>query len=264
MSLAIEWGDEDSDQSAFIYFDAVTSYRSSYKGKVTEHPIDSGANIADHFVKTNPRFTISGVITGADISVGNEDLTNEDGDSPINTKAAPDAVSVDSPGSSLNAFLPESITQFFAPQEPSIPLDGNESVDSVEDVKNAMTNLMAGEKYNEISKTFTNSMQLLKLHEYEGTTIRATHTDLVMVGLDFSEDPDSGDALYCDVILEQIRFAEGRVAELPADVVDSLKAKAAALADKGKQDSSISEIDLDEDDGTALHKAVVAFQNRGQ
>lgn len=264
MSIAIEWGDEDSDQSAFVYFDAVTSYKTSYRGKVTEHPIDSGANIADHFVKENPRIMISGVITGADITVGNENIANEDGDSPINVRAAPDAVVVDTSSSKLNSLLPASITQFFTPQEPSITFSGNAAVDAVEKVKNAMANLMAGERYNEISKTFINSMQLLKLYEYDGSVIRSITEDLVMVGLDFSEDADSGDALYCEITLEQIRFAKGKVAELPPDVVDALKNKAAEIESKGKQDSSVVGVDTEVDDATPLHKLLIHLEGRGQ
>ena len=62
MSIALQWGDAESDQFVFVYLDAVTSYKEDHQVKVTEHPIDGGANIADHFVKSNPRVIISGVI----------------------------------------------------------------------------------------------------------------------------------------------------------------------------------------------------------
>lgn len=239
MSLAIKWGDDDSDQAAFIYFDAVQSYQTEYKGKVTEHPIDGGATVADHFVKVNPRFMFSGVVTGADLAVGNQNIEDEEGNRPINTHAAPEAVSVDASSSKFNSLLPGSVTQFFSPQTPEIEFDVfGVAPDTVESVKDAMAQLISGEKFNEISGTFINNMQLVKLYEYQGTVIRNIIEDLVMIGLSFREDADSGDGLYASITFEQVRFAEGKTASLPDDVVDGLKSKAAALVNKGKQDSN--------------------------
>jgi len=243
MSLAIEWGDPDSDQALFIYFDAVTSYKTEYRGKVTEHPIDGGSTITDHFVKINPRINISGVITGADISQGRENITNESDESPINAKAAPQAVDVNTSTSQLNSLLPENIGQLFSPQDPEITFDPFPDVDLVEEIKQGMVNLISGEKFNEISNTVTNNMQLLKLYEYDGTVIRAILENLVAVNITFQEDANSGDALYCDITLEQIRFARKRSESLSEDVAESLEAKAATVENKGKQDSTEATIE---------------------
>ena len=254
MSLALKWGGQDGDQATFVYFDAVTSYKTQYKGKVTEHPIDSGATIADHFVKVNPRIIIQGVITGADISVGNENIEDEEGNTPINTKPAPDAVTVDASSSINNSLLPESIGQLFSPQEPTITFSGAQNTDLTEQVKTQMVDLISGEKYNEISKTYTNSMQVLQLYEYEGSLIRSIKNDMVMVGLDFLEDADSGDALYLEVVLEQVDFSVGRSDTLPPDVVDALINKASPLSNNGKQDSTVNDLGDTGNDATALKK----------
>ena len=256
MSLALKWGDADSDQFAFIYFDAVTSYKTQYKGKVTEHPIDGGATISDHFVKHNPKVAISGVITGADITFGNENIQDEEGNSPVNTKQAPGEVFIDAGSSSVNSLLPASISQLFSPQEPSIILDSPQDKDVVEQVKMLMSDLISGEKFNEISKTFTNNMQLLQLYEYRGTVIRSIVDNFVMIGLDFNEDADSGDALYCEVVLERIGFSFGRSESLPPDLAADLTNKGSPVENKGKQDSTITDIG-EVDEPTALKKLLL-------
>ena len=172
----------------------------------------------------------------------------------MNTKAAPEAVEVDASDSLFSRVLPASISQFFSPQDPKISFGSPTSVDVAEAVKFVMRQLISGERYNELSKTHVNNMQLLSLYEYEGTVIKSITKNFVAVGISFSEDENSGDALYCEIVLEQIRFVAGKSDELPKDVVDGLRKKASALEDKGKMDSSTIEVDTDNIrvNGTAL------------
>ena len=115
MSLAISWGDSSIQDGGLIYCDAVTSYTQNYSGQVSKHPIDSGGLVTDHYIKSNPIFTIGAVITGVDISTGTYLIQDLDGNSPYNSNQAPNAVSVNSTDQSvLKKFIPDSIGQFLS------------------------------------------------------------------------------------------------------------------------------------------------------
>ena len=59
MRIALKIGDEESQVKGLIFLNAVTAY-SSLSGKVTSFPVDSGVNIADHFISNNQKFTVEG------------------------------------------------------------------------------------------------------------------------------------------------------------------------------------------------------------
>ena len=114
MTLAIKWGDEASDVSGMIYFDAVTLYNRSYTGQVTKHPVDLGGNITDHFIRENPRFTLSGVISSVDIDTQMWVLPAlyEEG-TVVNQRPYVQPVQVQSSNlSMISNMLPASISQF--------------------------------------------------------------------------------------------------------------------------------------------------------
>src|SRR6185369_15283839 len=105
MSLAIKW--DDANGGGFIFMDAVTAYSQDHSGKVTQHPIDTGGSITDHFIKSNARYKIGAVISGLDISTGSYLIQDNQGNSPYNTNFPPNQVSVNSTDRSvLKRFIP--------------------------------------------------------------------------------------------------------------------------------------------------------------
>lgn len=242
MSLAIEWGDSSIQDGGLIYCDAVTSYTQNYSGQITKHPIDSGGLVTDHYIRSNPIFTIGAVITGVDISTGTYLIQDLDGNSPYNSNEAPNAVSVNSTDQSvLKKFIPDSIGQFLSDDQPEVVIDSRRT-DLIEQIRQALIDLTSGVIFNEKTGQFDPSIQLVRLFEYDNTLLRRVINNLVMTKITFKEDANTGYALYCDITFEQVTFAFLKKTVIPKDVQDSLKKKSSSKASKGKQDSTPQDI----------------------
>lgn len=243
MSLAISWGDSSVQDGGLIYCDAVTSYTQNYSGQISKHPIDSGGLVTDHYIKSNPIFTISAVITGVDISTGTYLIQDLEGNAPYNSNEAPTAVSVNSTDLSvLKKFIPDSIGQFLSDSTPEVVVDSRRT-DLIEQIRQALIDLTAGVVFNEKSGQFDPSIQLVRLFEYDNTLLRKVINNLVMTKITFKEDVNTGYGLYCDITFEQVTFAFLKKTVIPKDVQNSLKKKASTKASKGKQDSTPQNVD---------------------
>lgn len=242
MSIALRWGlDENGQTSAkagFLYFDAVTAYTQTLNGTVTKHPIALGGNITDHFIRENPRFTLSGIITGVDISTQSYLIQDLDGNSPFNVFEPLDPVSVNSTDQSvLQKLLPDSIGQFLPDTTPEVVVaEGRESY--IETIKSYLADLMSGFIYNEFTGGFDPDIQLVQLFEYQDVLLRRIASNLVITSMNFKEDPNSGEALFVDLTFEQVTFAFLKRTTVPKDVVAALTKKASTKNDKGKVDST--------------------------
>lgn len=238
MSLAIKFGDDSLDGSStntsgFIYLDAVTNYTREYTGTVTSHPIGSGGNISDHFIRNNPIYNITGVISGADISIGKEQIRGESNNLPLNVNASDiPSVRIKGNNSDLLSLLPDSISAFFVDAGSSVM---TASSNTRRDVLNTIRLLLEGlfEK---------DGLSLITLYEYKNNKLDKFIDPLVMKSLTFSEDPESGLALYITMSLEHVTFTELKrtvidqkeVAKLkPANVSAPVKSQAAPLTNKG-------------------------------
>lgn len=251
MSFSIKWGDEAPENAGFIYFDAVTNWNQTFSGQVTSHPIDGGGNISDHFIRANPTFTLSGVISSIDVSMNSWLITNQDGtETPINVRVAPASVSVTSTDQSvLTKFIPNSISQFLPDLTPDVVGDERDSGQEIVDaVKDALIRLIySGKTYNEITKQFDSVINTVTLYEYGGvggTTIIRTWPQyptekLVVTNVTFREDVNTGIGLYCDITFEQVEFVSLQRVEIPKRVVSSLEKKASSKKNLGKCDSSV-------------------------
>lgn len=237
MSLAIGWGDSSTDSYGFLYCDAVTAYTQNYSGKVTKHPIDSGGNVTDHFIRENPVFTIAAVISGVDISAGTFIIKDVEGNLPQNSNFPPTPVSVNSTDQSvLKKFIPDSIGQFLPDSTPDVVVDAAR-VDLTEQIRQSLIDLTAGTVFNDKTGQFDPNIQIVRLYEYDQTVLRKVINNLVITKITFKEDANTGHALYCDITFEQVTFAFLKKTVIPKDVQDSLKPKASSKAAKGKQDS---------------------------
>ena len=245
MSLSIKWGDEAPESSGFIYFDAVSVYTQNYRGKLTQHPIDSGGSVSDHFVRSNPIITISAVITGADISTGTFIISDPEGrETPYNAQIAPKSTSVTSTDNSLlSRFIPNSISQFLPDTVPEVTMDEQRG-NIIEDIRDMLVRLVySGKRYNDITQQFDSVIQTVKLYEYQGSVIVRQlpiyeAEKLVITSVTFKEDANSGFALYCDIQFEQVEFVSLQKTVIPKDVATSLNKKAPTNSNKGKVDST--------------------------
>jgi hypothetical protein len=64
----------------------------------------------------------------------------------------------------------------------------------------------------------------------------------VITSINYNESPDSGDALYVDLQIEQVTFAYLKKTEIPQDVQVSLQKKAASKSTKSKADSKATDV----------------------
>lgn len=236
MSLAIHWDDDNG--GGFIFLDAVTSYSQDHSGKVTQHPIDAGGNITDHFIRSNSRYKIGAVISGIDISTGTYLIQDAQGNSPYNSNEAPAPVSISSTDQSvLQKFLPDSIGQFLPDSTPDVLAD-SARIDLTEQIRDALISLTSGEILDVETGRFNPNIQLIDLYEYDGVKLVRVINRLVMTNVSFRETPDSGYGLFCDFSFEQVTFATLMRTVIPADVQQALKKKAEPKSSKGKQDST--------------------------
>ena len=238
MSLCLKWGEDNTQNSGLLFFDAVTTYSKNSKGQVTKHPVALGSSVTDHFIKANDTIRISAVISGADISTNTYLIQDLDGNAPFNSFEPPAAVSVTSTDQSvLQKFIPDSIGQFLPQSTPDVFVDGARE-DLLEQIRTALERLNDGVIFNDKSGKFEPNIQLVTIYEYDGALLRKNINRLVITDLTFKEDVNTGHALYFDMSLEQVTFAFLEKTTIPKDVVASLKKKAAASSTKGKVGST--------------------------
>lgn len=248
MSFALSWEPSETSAGGFLYFDAVLSWNRSYTGQVTKHPVDGGSNITDHFIKNNPVFTLSAVLSGTDLSLTSALLTNEVGDTPINVRTAPSAVGVGSTDQSLMMkFIPNVLGQFIPDTLPEVQMDGFRS-DSIEEVQDILVSLQSGEGLNQVTGEYETRINTVNLYETNGLLSLVkklpkadSNSFLVITNVAFREDVDTGYALYADITFEQVTFATLKKTVLPKEVRTTLKKKAATKKSVGRCDSTIKD-----------------------
>lgn len=239
MSLGIKFGDisDPNSTSGFVYMDAVTQYTRDFKGQVTSHPIGSGGKISDHFIRDNPVYSFTAVISGADISIGREFIRDESGDTPMNVFNDIDEVKIKGNENNLLSLVPDSISQYFVDAESSVYVSSNRRRDTLKSVRNVMETLFDKD-----------GLSLITMYEYKNNTMDKIIDPLVMTSLSFTESPESGLALYINVTLEKITFTKldtavldkKEVAKLnPKTVKPEIKSQAAPLENKGNKNSTI-------------------------
>lgn len=68
MATTIDWTDA-AGNSVALTFDATKTQGYEHPAEITEHPVETGAAVADHIRPGNPTYTIEGIITNAPIVV---------------------------------------------------------------------------------------------------------------------------------------------------------------------------------------------------
>lgn len=234
MSIALKIGDENSEVKGFIYLDAVTVYTKTLSGKVTSFPVDSGVNISDHFISSNPKFTIEGVISGADIS-GISDQVKIGDEKPMNARPQPRTPTIIEPSSGgLLQFLPSVVKQFLTSPEPKVTTYATMNT-SAPAVEAFLDNLMSATYYNAVDKRWRNKMTTTVLYEMAGKNFINAHTDLVITDVNRTETVDGGEALYLSISLEKIRKVTIDKTDMPKKAAAPVKKKVAAKESQGKQ-----------------------------
>jgi hypothetical protein len=249
MSIAVKFGDllDPKQLSGFIYLDAVTSYAKSFGGRITEHPVETGVSISDHYISENPKFRVNGVISGVDLSPIPSTFFLDD-QNPLNANPPAPPITISDSGSSLKKFLPDVVTQFLP--KTSLTVSGDViRQDHKQEVETLLETIMNGLYYNEDRKRQENRMTLSTLYEMDGNLISKSYTNCVLTGYDVKEEVDSGDALFLELTFEQVRFATSDVAEAPKPVKKTPVARGTAKSkDKGTVPTNTSSATVPKND----------------
>lgn len=239
----------ENDEDFFLFFDSVQTYSKSRTGSVSKHPV-AGKTITDHYTKDNPVFSLTGVVSFADLSDSSL-IRDIDNGLPFNAKERPTATEVQQSTEGLRNFLPASISAFFSKQTPTITMDG-EPENYKGFVDDVLTRLMSGEKYDQASGKTKAHIRTVSLYEYEGNILTKIHRDLVLTQFNTNEDPNTGDAIIVDLTFEQVSFVKLRTTAIPTDVVSALKGQLAAKSKKGNVNSAPKQVSAEGDEADQL------------
>lgn len=240
MGFALKYGSIDSPEgnSGLIYFDAVTQYSRDFSGQVSSHPLANGTQISDHFVRQNPKFSISAVISGVDITTWTTLVRDAEGVQPYNSYSN-NSVSIEGNDNSFG-WIPDTIGQFFERESPVVVIDETRT-DYTPQVEQSLIHLMEGFVYDEESDFWKTNVQLVTLYELDGLMRKREIPDLVVTGIRFQQDPKSGDALVFTMMLEKITYRYLKGVKLDQNVVASFEKMAAEEQKKSNADSDIGE-----------------------
>jgi hypothetical protein len=231
--------DDKSDGEFFIYWDSVTMYTRTQRGQVTKNPTARGDTVTDNFTRENPTFSFSAVCTFADISLSYAFIRDENEHLANNYQAASNPVVVGTSATGLLNYLPDSIGQFLPRTSSSVVVDAVDKTDYKGYVEQCLEKLMSGESYDQATGKTRTKIRPIKLYEFTGSELTRIFEDVCLVGFDIRETPDTGNALFCDLSFEKVKFVKLKTAALSPDVVKALKPKAATKAKKGSVDSTV-------------------------
>lgn len=253
MSLAIRIGDRGQKMSTLFYVNAVTRYERSYKSQTSKYPLDSGVSITDHVVNENPVFTLSGIISPADISIraSNTVVTDKGAlDTPQNVDkqlAINAQARVENLLTGLKKYLPDVATQFLS-MTTEKPKGGQLVVDNTGEILDAIHRMFTSLIYNKAKNSYRNSVVFCSLYELAGVTnnLKGVHNKLVLTDFKGSYDPEHGTALKVEMTFEQVRTVTLQQVEVPVNVSAQISQETALMAsetakDKGRWGSTLIE-----------------------
>lgn len=186
-----------------IWFDAITQFSERYTGTLTAHPLESGNVVNDHTTINNIEINLAGIISDADFNLTRPTITDDDAQNWkinnkqfVNNSPVETTVSISyKPG--LSQFLPESIAQFVTPSTPVVTVPDYDRPKFAARVKDELTAMQR------LAENFS-------LVDFQNGRVWRVIDNCVMVNLDFTETPESGDAIYPVMVIHVARYADTR------------------------------------------------------
>ena len=193
-----------------FWFDAVTDYKVTLSSDVTSHPIESGANVADHVVRNNLKLNIAGLFSDYDPH------TNRSAFSLLVNQ------SEDVRSSRIVNNYTQTETQVRSRGIGDQALIGFD-YDIVQTSVPVVTTEFIKQRLNQIQRVG----ETCTIIEFDGAIIKANgfFANAIITSLDYVESPDSGDALYVNMSLEVVQFVDLKRVQLPASLRESSRAQ---------------------------------------
>lgn len=261
MSVALRFYDpfDYESTSAVLYFNATTRLSRSVSAEVPRYPVDRHVDMGDHYVPSNYRYNISGIISRADItslpSMGWITLDIESGLAEtgesylVNWSPTFDRVEIANSSSKGAAFmrkvLPDFIGQMFD-SNTTIQVDERSVPWSYQEVRQVLEFAVRGLTYNkelERWEVTPKAVELIKLDK-RGNVQEKIRDNLLITNIVDDESAERGDALYLDLELEEVRTSDLMHAELSVAVSEAIAKAAKERDNKGRADSAETTLDL--------------------
>lgn len=254
MSLVIRFYEarEPEETVWLLNFDAVTEYSRSIKGSVAKHPVDKEGEVSDHFSLKNMEYSLTGIVSHADISVDSSLIKDSYGSPPTNTNFQPNPVLVEGGNNGLlNKLVPDSLGQFIPSKPPKVTLNPlpNEGEDNqIENLRADWSNFVRGKlqesmRFPKTSKisgtskaTITYFPLIAEIYRFDrnGVITEDIVRDLILTSVEEKENAESSGALFLNLTLEVTRFADIESETVSASKVSSdMSAKVAKTEELG-------------------------------
>lgn len=239
-----------------IWLDAVISFSEQYTTNVTKHAIGSGASVSDHIIEENSKFSIKGVISGADwnngptfglspltATLGNDipaTVMEEIGETQsVNLPPASDFIKIEqSAKNPILSLLPESLRQFVSQDDtpPNIVLPEPSGMTNIHAIKETLIQINRGflQTVDGKVRKIKEEVSLIEF-DHNWNFIKA-FPNCICTGVSFDLDADSGDAIYPTLEFEQVRWAGIRETVVPQSILNAI----AAQEEKGRQQAVAS------------------------
>lgn len=182
-----------------LWMDAITQYTKNYTGTLSAHPLEKGSVVNDHTTINNLKISLAGIISDADFNLDRPTISDSDATNWginnkqfVNNSPVTDTVTV-TMTNTISSFLPASVTQFIVPQTPVVTVP-------------IITRPKFADKVKQELVTIHETAENFSLVEFKHGSIDTIIYNCVLVGLEFTETPESGDAVYPTMNIEQAKY----------------------------------------------------------
>lgn len=239
-------------QTYHVSLDAALRAQHSSPNTVTDHPVETGGNVADHIRPDPDTVSIEGVISNAPVFLPTD---HNGGATETSQTVAADWRGLDNRSSVRGA---ESTIGDIVPISPlvnGIPIGMADEAQIGRDVpggrKTATVKTYTAE-FNRASECYA---ELLKLRN-DGVlcsvqTPRRLYSDMAMTALTVDEEPNTGDALHFTVEFKHVRFGATRNEPVPA-----IPRKKADKGRVSKVETPEAESEADESKSSLFYKTL--------
>ena len=224
MTVAIKRSNGD-----LIWFDAILNFNRTYAASVTKHPIEQGGKITDHTSTENPTIQINGVVSDAEFNLTRPIISQFDADTYgitnkqfVNNSPVTTSPQITYSSSKYAKYLPEEAQKFLPQTSPTV-------------IVPASPKPMYAAYIDGLLTTMWKDKEEFELVDFVDNNIHRVFTQCVFTNVNFSEDPDSGMALYANLSIEKVTYVRSTNVKIPQKVQDKVKSKAAPIQNKGTQ-----------------------------
>lgn len=197
-----------------LFFDAITSIEEAYTAQITKHPLSDGSLISDHTIVENKKFTLRAVLTDADFNYDRPEVQDSrEGVADkqfVNSTETLVPVVIKSDAPKWKSFLPEVVSQFTSSTIPTVTVTPQDKVKAAAAVKEDLIQML-------------HTKESFSLHDIQSTY--RIWNNVVMTGLSFTEDANTGEGLFPVIQMEQASYTD----------VESVTIKLRTVPNKGRK-----------------------------